>query len=74
MAIDYVLVYKNSGLIYCVIELDGPTHDTDLRRERDKRLDALMDSAGIPLLHIPVNCVNEKPDIWKFRKSEKNTG
>lgn len=73
MALDYVLVYKNSVLIYCVIELDGPTHETVLRRERDKRLDALMGRIGIPLLHIPVSCVNEKPDIWKFRNSEKNT-
>jgi hypothetical protein len=49
-------------------------HETILRRERDRRLDALMGRVGIPLLHVSASCVNKKPDIWKFRKSEKNTG
>lgn len=73
MVLDYVLVNKTSGMMYCAIELDGPTHETPGRIVRDKMLDAIMDRINIPLLHVPVSHVNKKPDIWKFNRAECTT-
>jgi hypothetical protein len=71
MVLDYVLVNKTSRMLYCAIELDGPAHEMSARIVRDKMLNAIMGRINIPLLHTPVSRMNEKPDIWKFKKKEQ---
>jgi len=52
--LDYVLCEAESGAILAAIELDDRSHDRPDRRKRDAFVDAVMKSAGIPILHIPV--------------------
>lgn len=73
LAMDFVLVSKKTQQIICVIELDDATHQTNPHRvERDKKLNEIMAVAGIPLLHVSVQNMNEKPPVWSLRK--ENTG
>ena len=52
--IDFVLCDPNSLEIIMGIELDDSSHQRADRIERDKFVDRAFDSAGIPLLRIPV--------------------
>ncbi|MEZ5592446.1 MAG: DUF2726 domain-containing protein [Gammaproteobacteria bacterium] len=51
--LDYVLCEAESCAILAAIELDDRSHDRPDRRKRDAFVDAVMQAAGIPLLHIP---------------------
>lgn len=52
--IDFVLCDPNSLEIVMGIELDDSSHQRADRIERDKFVDAAFESAGIPLLRVPV--------------------
>lgn len=69
MSVDFVLVSKKTNKIVCIIELDDPSHELPERKKRDRRLDQLFIIARIPYLHIPVEQMNDKPEIWRVRDS-----
>ncbi|EBP0014135.1 DUF2726 domain-containing protein [Salmonella enterica] len=77
MSLDFVLISKLNNKIICVIELDDKTHEEDDRKQRDAELDCLLEKAGIPYLHIPVEKIEERPPVWEVRKEtqekQKNT-
>ena len=52
--VDYVLCEADSCTIVAVVELDDRSHQRSDRRERDAFVDAVMQAAGIPILHVPV--------------------
>lgn len=71
MSLDFVMISKLNNTIICVIELDDKTHEEDLRKQRDEILNCLLEKAGIPYLHVPVEQIEEKPPIWDVRKKTK---
>ena len=68
--VDYVLCDRQSHQVLGVIELDDRSHEREERRERDEFVDAVMQSAGIPILHFPARAryrlaeVRERLDGW----------
>lgn len=51
---DFVLCAKKDVSPQLVIELDGPSHAHQKRRDRDEFIDAALGGTGLPILHIPV--------------------
>ncbi len=49
--LDYVLCDRDSLVVVCAIELDDRSHDRPDRQERDRFVDSVCLSAGVPLLH-----------------------
>ena len=73
MAMDYVIVSKKTHKIICVIELNDASHDDPKRKERDKKLTALMSESNIFFIMVSVNDMTEPPDIWmNHRKGALN--
>lgn len=68
--LDYVLCDAQTGRIMAVIELDDRSHQRPDRRRRDAFVDAVMQAAGIPILHVAVsaryNIGNLKADITQL--------
>lgn len=52
--VDFVLVNRSDFAPRLAIELDGGSHNDQERIKRDAFVDGVFQSAGIPLLHIPV--------------------
>lgn len=50
--VDFVLCEKESMKPILVIELDDQSHSRQDRRERDELVDAVFESAQLPLLHV----------------------
>ena len=53
--VDFVLVERSDFTPRVAIELDGGSHSDQARAKRDSFIDSVFESAGIPLLHIPVS-------------------
>lgn len=68
MALDYVLVSKETNKVVCVIELDDDTHQRPDRIERDKKLNKVLLLAKVNFLRVPVNNINVEPEILEGRK------
>lgn len=51
--IDFVIADAATTAILLAIELDDRSHQRKDRRERDAFVDAALDVAGIPILHVP---------------------
>jgi len=51
---DFVLVRPRSMKIVCVVELDGKTHLEPEQQLRDRFLDDVLLSCGIPIMRFPV--------------------
>lgn len=51
-SVDFVLCNKENGETVLVIELDDKTHLEERRQKRDKFVDEVLKSAGIPILHL----------------------
>lgn len=52
--LDYILVDRVDTRPILAIELDGGSHNDPERARRDAFIDSVFQSAGIPMLHIPV--------------------
>jgi hypothetical protein len=50
---DFVLCDPDSFKVLCVIELDDRSHREHSRRQRDAFVDAALDAADVPILHVP---------------------
>jgi very-short-patch-repair endonuclease len=50
--VDFVICDKNDLSILGVVELDGQSHKSSQRWERDSFVDRALESAGIPIVHI----------------------
>ena len=60
---DFVVCDKNDLSILGVVELDDQSHKSAKRRERDRFLDSVLDSAGIPIVHIQAQSTYSVIDI-----------
>jgi hypothetical protein len=52
--VDFVLVNHSTMVPLLVVELDDRSHDRADRQERDKFVDQVLTSIGLPILHWPV--------------------
>lgn len=52
---DFVLCDKSEVVPRVVIELDGPTHQLEERKERDGFVDELMQRTGLPIRHLKLH-------------------
>ena len=52
--VDFVLCNPLTLEVVCAIELDDVSHQRPERKERDKFVNHAFESAGLPLLRIPV--------------------
>lgn len=51
--VDFVIVDANLRIV-CAIEIDGKSHDTPERQERDEMVDYIFEYVGIPLERVRV--------------------
>jgi hypothetical protein len=51
--VDFVLCEPATLTPILVIELDDRSHDREDRRDRDRFVDRALESAGLPVLHVP---------------------
>lgn len=49
---DFVLCDKNSLTVLCVIELNDSSHETSVRKKRDKFLRGVCSAANLPLIQV----------------------
>lgn len=52
--VDFLLVRANDLAPLAGLELDDSSHEAEDRQERDAFVDSAFASAGLPLLHVPV--------------------
>ena len=52
---DFVICEKERATARLVIELDGKSHNSSKRIDRDVKVDMMMTKAGIPILHLSTN-------------------
>src|SRR6266702_4064291 len=52
--VDFILVNRSDFAPRAAIELDGGSHKDQARERRDIFVSSVFQSAGIPLLHVPV--------------------
>lgn len=52
--VDFLLVSESDLAPLAGIELDDSSHELVERRQRDELVDSVFKSAGLPLLHVPV--------------------
>ncbi|HHD7660832.1 TPA: DUF2726 domain-containing protein [Escherichia coli] len=71
MAMDYVLVYKKTKRIVCVIELNDGSHNKEERIERDRKVAELLKRCDISFIPVSIDKMDIKPDIWKDRKNRE---
>ena len=63
LSLDYVVCLKDSTVV-AAIELDDSSHETEVRREVDRRKERALKSAGVPLVRWSVKAL---PDEAKIR-------
>lgn len=57
---DFILCDKEKAIAQLVIELDGPSHNSIKKIERDEKIDMWMKEIGLPILHLKTsNLTNE---------------
>lgn len=64
--VDFVVVAGPRMLPIRVVELDDASHQRPDRIERDILVDRVLHHAGIPILHVPVERMNDEP--WLQRQ------
>jgi hypothetical protein len=57
---DFVLCDKERAVARLVIELDGSSHNSEKRMERDTRVDKMMFSIGLPILHLKTSAMDKE--------------
>jgi hypothetical protein len=65
-SIDYVIVDKESMRTRIAIELNGPDHDRDSRKIRDKFLQRLFKECGIPFLQVSVSDLQDEEKLLQL--------
>lgn len=60
---DFVLCNPANGETVLVVELDDPSHNRAQAQKRDAEKDAILASAGVPLLRMNVDRVGDKAKI-----------
>lgn len=61
--VDFVLLRVSDFAPVVGIELDDKSHDADDRKSRDAFVDAVAQSAGLPLLHIPAQAAYNQGEL-----------
>lgn len=61
--VDFLLCDKEAMEPILAIELDDSSHKNPRRRSRDSLVNAIFESAGLPILHIPTARLYEKEAI-----------
>lgn len=56
---DFVLCDKERAVARLVIELDGASHNSERRIERDARVDKMMLNIGLPILHLRTTAMDK---------------
>jgi very-short-patch-repair endonuclease len=51
--VDFLLCMPDTLATVLVIELDDPSHERPDRKRRDEQVDSILQSAGLPILHVP---------------------
>ena len=64
--VDFVLVNKSDFAPRLAIELDGGSHQDRERAIRDTFINSVFQSAGIPMLHIPVRSFYQYADLRRL--------
>ncbi|MFN5369429.1 MAG: DUF2726 domain-containing protein [Roseiflexaceae bacterium] len=59
-SLDFVIVRTVDSRIMMAIELDDASHERADRIARDELLDAIMQDAGLPLVHIPTRIMYDR--------------
>lgn len=57
---DFVLCDKEQAVAKFVIELDGPSHMSEKKIERDELVDRMMRRIGLPILHLKTENMNKE--------------
>ena len=52
---DFVLCDIERGVAKLVIELDGPSHGSQQKIDRDEKVDQMMEAIKLPILHLTTN-------------------
>jgi hypothetical protein len=62
--IDFILIDPQTTKILCAIELDDSTHRTNSDRiDRDKFVNKAFETAGVPLLRVPVQGFYDQKEL-----------
>ena len=64
-SVDFVLVDKTTLQTICAIECDDYTHERKDRIERDKEVDRIFESVGVPLVRIHASLKKTSTTIKK---------
>lgn len=51
--VDFLLCMPDTLAPVLVIELDGSSHERPDRKRRDEQVDSILQSVGLPILHVP---------------------
>ena len=65
--VDFLICEKETTKPLIVIEIDGKSHNTPSRKERDEKLDKIYEEVSLPYTHVIVGEDFEK-DIERIRK------
>lgn len=60
---DYVMCHKDDFRIFCVLELDDPSHDRPDRQRRDRILNSACKDGGVTLKRMSLNHENKKIEV-----------
>jgi hypothetical protein len=71
--VDFVLCNREAVAPILVVELDDASHEREDRQERDTFLDAALQAAGLPILHVPARPSYSPVDIAAL-VSERTAG
>ena len=63
--VDFLLIQKTDGAPLLGIELDDSSHDEDERVARGAFVDAVFNSAGLPILHVAAKSAYDPKEIHR---------
>lgn len=66
MSLDFVLYAKDTDDVYCIIELDDPSHQRKDRQLRDENLKRICSEAKLPFVQIDVADMHKRPALEKL--------
>jgi hypothetical protein len=67
-SVDFVLA-KEDFSVLVVIELDDSSHTRHKRIARDKSVDSMLKSAGVPIVHVPVRSTYDEIGLeWQLNE------
>lgn len=63
--VDFLVCTKNPVISKMVVELDDSSHNSESRRKRDKFVDEVFASSGVPIVHIKTSKLYNKEVLIK---------